>query len=269
MMYHAKEGSIAIGNTEMPYIEFGAGVKPLIILPGLADGLKSVRGQAMALAFLYRQFAKKYKVYFFSRKDDIEEGYSLKDMAVDQKIALEQLGITKCCMMGVSQGGMIAQHFAIDYPDMVEKLILAVSASRVNDTMRRGLNTWMEYAKNNDYASLMIDTLNKSYSPKKSRTYRLLYPLISRVGKPQSFARFLTQADACLKHNTYHELHRIACPTLIVGGDSDQVVGPGASPEMAQIIAGSRLLIYPGLGHAAYEEGKDFNQQVLDFLLNG
>ena len=170
--------------------------------------------------------------------------------------------------MGVSQGGMIAQHFAIDYPAMVEKLVLAVTASRANEILRHAINGWVKYAENNDYKSLMIDTTEKTYSPQKLKTYRLMYPLLCRIGKPKSFDRFLIQADAVLAHDTFNRLENITCPTFIIGGDSDKVVGPNASVEMADKIPNSRLILYKGLGHASYEEGKDFNKQVIDFLLS-
>ena len=49
-------------------------------------------------------------------------------MADDQAAAMQILGIDKASVLGVSQGGMIAQYLAIDHPGMVEKLILAVTA---------------------------------------------------------------------------------------------------------------------------------------------
>ena len=53
-----------------------------------------------------------------------------------------------------------------------------------------------------------------------------------------------------------------------MGGDRDNVVGKRMSIEMDEKIPDNRLIIYKGLGHAAYEEGRDFNQQVKDFLLD-
>ena len=95
-----------------------------------------------------------------------------------------------------------------------------------------------------------------------------MYPLLCRIGKPKSFDRILIQADAVLSHDTFNRLENITCPTFIIGGDSDKVVGPNASVEMADKIPNSRLIHYKGLGHASYEEGKDFNKQVIDFLLS-
>lgn len=268
MFYKAREGKVIVNGTTMNYVEFGHGQKPFIILPGLGDGLKTVRGQAITLALYYRLFAQHFKVYIFSRKNVLEKGYTTKDMSKDLNIALEQLGIKNSYVMGVSQGGMIAQHLAINYPKIVEKLIIGVSTSRENEVIYNTVSRWIELAKSNDYKTLIMDTFKKTYTPKTLKKYRILYPLISRMGKPKDFSRFLIQANACLTHNTYNELYKIKCSTLIIGGDSDKVVGNDASKEMAEKITESRLIIYNGLGHGAYEEAKDFNQQVLDFLLN-
>lgn len=268
MLYKAKERSVNINGTQMSFVEFGYGTRPLILLPGLVDGLRTVKGQAFKLAFFYRMFVKDFRVYVFSRKDVLKKGYTTKDMAADLKTAIDNLGIEKVYMMGVSQGGMVAQHFAIDYPDIVEKLVVAVSTSRANNVVRDMISKCIEGAKSDDYKSLIVHTFENTYSQKKLKTYRLLYPLISRIGKPKDFNRFLIQADACLTHNTYNDLCNIKCPTLIIGGDSDKIVGTEASPEMAGRINNSQLHIYEGLGHATYEEAKDFNRRVIIFFLS-
>ena len=73
-------------------------------------------------------------------------------------------------------------------------------------------------------------------------------------------------ARAILDFDARGELGKIACPTLILGGEEDRIVGAEASRELHGAIAGSELYIYPGLGHAAYEEAKDFNERIYRFL---
>ena len=135
MLLNAKNGVVTIGDTEMDYISFGKGKEVLIILPGLGDGLTTVKGTALPFAMAYREYAANYKVYVFSRKNRLKEGYSTRDMAKDQAEAMEILGISKADIMGVSQGGMIAQYLAIDYPNLVNKLVLAVTLSNQNETV--------------------------------------------------------------------------------------------------------------------------------------
>lgn len=268
MFYGAKEGKVKIGRTDMNYVTFGRGQKAFIIIPGLGDGLKTVKGTKVLLARMYRLFAKEYKVYVFSRKNNIEEGYSTRDMAEDQKIAMENLGIKNAHIMGVSQGGMIAQYLAIDYPEMVDKLVIGVSVSKQNDTIQKVIKNWITLSENNDYRNLIIDTMEKTFTEDKLKKYRKFYPIMMRVGKPKDFKRFVVQANACLNHNAYDELDKIKCATLVIGGDSDKVVGKNASREMAEKIDNSKLILYRDLGHGAYEQAEDFNQQVLKFLIS-
>ena len=56
-------------------------------------------------------------------------------------------------------------------------------------------------------------------------------------------------------------------PYVDSGGAEDQIVGVQASYELKEQIVGSELYLYPGLGHAAYEEANDFNDRVLSLLM--
>ena len=187
-------------------------------------------------------------------------------MAKDYAEAMTALGISKADILGVSQGGMIAQYLAIDHPDFVNKLILAVTSAKPNETIEKVVGAWIKMAMQENYRDLMIDTAEKSYSEGYLKKYRRLYPFLVRMGKPKSFQRFLIQAASCMSHNAYEELNKITCPTLVIGGDCDQIVGTTSASIMADKIVGSDLFIYHGLGHALYEEAKDFNERVLNFL---
>ena len=265
-MLNAKNGTVIIGDTEMNYISFGKGDKTLIILPGLGDGLSTVKGTALPFAIAYRAFAVNYKVYVFSRKNRLSEGYSTRDMAADQAEAMKMLDISQADIMGVSQGGMIAQYLAIDYPKLVNKLVLVVTLSKQNETMQKVISSWIDMAEHGDYKSLIIDTAEKSYSEKYLKTHRFLFPILGKVGKPKDFNRFLIQANSCICHCAYHQLDEIMCPTLILGGDSDKIAESDSYVEMAGRIRNSELYIYKGLGHAVYEEARDFNTRVIHFL---
>ena len=266
MLWNAKNGSVTLGNTEMSYVSFGQGERAFVILPGLSDGLLTVRGKALMLAKPYQAFFDKFTVYMFSRKDQMPEGYTIRDMAEDQAKALETLGILEADVMGVSQGGMIAQYLAIDHPELVRKLVLAVTAPRANDIIKECVTYWIELAHKGDHKALMIDTAEKSYSEAYLKKYRKIYPMIGFIGKPATYDRFFINAQAILGFDASHELDRISCPTLVIGGEEDKTVGSQGSYELHKGIAGSELFMYPGLGHAAYEEAKDFNKKVLDFL---
>ena len=267
MIYNAKNNIIDVDDTTVNYISFGSGEKNLIIIPGLGDGLKTVKGLAIPFSIMYKMFAKDYKVYVFSRKNELEDDYNTIDMANDIKNILDKINIDKASVVGVSQGGMIAQYMAINYPELVEKLVLVVTLSKQNKIVNERVNKWINYAKEGNYKDLFIDTMENSYQEETLNKYRKMYPILTKVGKPKDFNRFLIEAKACLTHNAYRKLSKIKCPTLIIGGKKDKIVGVDASYEMHEKIKKSELYIYDDYGHSVYEEAKDFNKIVYDFLI--
>lgn len=266
MLYGAKEGCVPVGTTDMDYISFGKGHDILVMLPGLGDGFTTIKGMAFTFSILYRTYAQNYKVYVFSRKNQLKDGCSIREMAEDQAEAMIKLGIKKANVLGISQGGMLAQYLTIDYPDLVKKLVLAVTLSKPNENMQEIIRNWITLARQNKYKDILIDTAEKSYSEPYLKKYRFLYPLFGLMGKPKDFHRFLIQAESCLQHNAYAELNKITCPALIIGGGRDKIAGTVSSVEMAEKIKNSQLHIYETLGHGAYEEAKDFNTRVINFL---
>lgn len=266
MLYNAKNGTLKIGGTTMDYIRFGSGERILVMLPGLGDGLRSMKGTALPMAFMYREFAKDFTVYAFSRKNMLPEGYTTRDMARDQAEAMEQLGISKADVFGVSMGGMIAQHLAIDYPEKVHKLILTVTSSRPNPILAESVDEWVSCAKRGDHTALMDSNVRRIYSEDYYRKNKWLVPVMGKLTKPKSYDRFFAQADACLTHDTYGELHQIQATTLVIGGEKDLSLGGDASREIAAAIPDVELRMYDQWGHGLYEEAKDFNEVVLSFL---
>ena len=265
MMFNATNGQINTKVEQTDYISFGKGDKNLIIIPGVGDGLKTVKGMALPFAFLYRELAKDYKVFVFSRPIKLETNATTADMAESLYKAMVALDISNASVVGVSQGGMISQYLALNHPEVVEKLVLVVTLSRPNPTVVTAIDTWTEMAKRGDYKGIMLSTAELSYTPKKVKQSKLTYGFLGTLGKPKSFDRFLIQAKSCTSHDAYDRLSEIKCPTLIIGGTEDKIVTGEASKEIADKIQGSELYMYEGLGHGLYEEAKDFIPRVAEF----
>lgn len=266
MLYHAKNGSLPIDGTTMDYIRFGSGKQTLIMLPGLGDGLRTMKGTALPMALLYRVYAKDYTVYAFSRKTSLPEQYTTRDMARDQRKAMDALGIRRADLFGISMGGMIAQHFAADYPERVNKLILAVTCSRPNPILTESVTEWLEQARQGDHRALMDSNVKRIYTEQYYQRSKWLIPITGKLTKPKSYDRFFVQAQACLNHDAYDRLPFILAPTLVVGGGKDNTLGVEASREIALQIPGAKLRIYPEYGHGVYEEAKTFHTGLLRFL---
>ena len=262
----AQSGVVRLKDDTMHYVRFGHGPRPLIMLPGLGDGLTTVKGTALPMALLYRAYSQSHTVYVFSRRNHLPEGCTTRDMACDLREAMDVLGIVKADLVGVSMGGMIAQHFAAAYPERVLKLVLVVTCAQSNPLLEESVREWMLLAERGDHTAFMDSNIRRMYSDAYYRKNKRLIPIVSRLTKPRSYDRFFIQAQACLTHDASAQLVHIAAPTLVIGGEQDHALGADASREIAAVIPAARLKMYSEWGHGLYEEAQDFNQTVLGFL---
>ena len=266
MGINAKNGCVQIGNTSMYYVSFGTGEKKVVVLPGLSDGLATVKGKAYLIAPPYRKFLKDYAVYMFSRKNDMPIGYTIRQMAEDQVEAMKILGINKASVFGVSQGGMVSQCIAIDHPEVVDKLVLAVTAPYANDVVKGAVESWIEMANKREHKTLMIDTAERTYTKAYIEKNRTMLSLVAKFTRHKSYERFLRNAEAILKFDARDELCKIKAPTLLIAGDEDITVGTDAVNELREGIANSETYIYEGLGHGLFDEAKDFYDRAFEFI---
>ena len=267
MLYNARCSTVRIGTSDMEYIRFGTGKRILVMLPGLGDSLRSLKGTQLPMAMMYRMFAKTFTVYVFSRKNDLSQGYTTRMMARDQAEAMDRLGIEKADVFGVSMGGMVAQYLAIDFPEKVNRLVLAVTSAKPNPILTESIEEWVNLAKAGDHTTFMESNLRRIYSEKYYRSNKWMLPLLGKLTKPKSYERLFVQAEACLGHDTYEELQRIKASAFVIGGENDNTLGGESSREMAAAIPGAELLMYAQWGHGLYEEAKDFCKTVYDFLV--
>ena len=83
--------------------------------------------------------------------------FTVKDFAADIAAAMDALGLSKADVFGVSQGGMIAQYLAINRPDLVHKLVLAVTLSRNNPTVEAVIQNWITWTEQGEMKKLVKD----------------------------------------------------------------------------------------------------------------
>ena len=265
-MSSTKGKTLYFNEKSMDYVTFGKGNQHLVIIPGLGDGLQTVKGMAIPLSITYRILAERYKIYVFSRINELRQGYTTRDMAVDIAEAMEVLNITSAYVMGISQGGMIAQWLVADFPEKVQKLILSVTTAKLSNLGRERISCWLNLSQTGTYKDLMIDIAHHSYTTKSFGKFKYLYRIMGTFGHIKDKQRIDIQAVSCLKHDSLAFLEKISCPTLIVGAEKDNVLGVDGSLGLHQHIKGSQLIILSGCGHALYEQNKDFQKRVLVFL---
>ena len=169
-------GAVFIGGAQMYYVRLGAGPKNAVILPGLSDGLVTVKGKAALLGKPYREFFRDFTVYMFSRKDPLPKEYSIREMAADQAEAMRILCLSGACVLGVSEGGMIVQYLACDYPELVNRLVLAVTAPYANGYVQTFVKKRIEEAKRGDHKAIMTGSAESAEKLQKTlssaRAYR-------------------------------------------------------------------------------------------------
>ena len=88
-MFKMKEFKLELPHTKIDCISFGIGSQPLIMIQGL--NTRGIKGAGASLAWLYRIFAKDYRVYFFDRREEVSDGLTVRDMAEDVAAAMDQL----------------------------------------------------------------------------------------------------------------------------------------------------------------------------------
>ena len=265
MFYNLIESKVNIGETSFDYISFGKGQRSLIIIQGL--NVRDVKGSGASIAVMYKMFAKDYRVYMFDRRPVIDEPITIWDIAEDIYKAMKQLNIEKPNLFGVSQGGMISMAMAISHPESINKMVLGVTASRPNETIKRVVGSWVECARNKDHVTINKETFTLMYTDKYLKKYKAMMPILIKLIKPKDFKRFELLASSILEFDCYEKLNDIKCPVLVLGGALDKVTTGDASREIADKL-GCNVHIYDEYGHAAYEEAKDFNNRVYEFLMD-
>jgi len=265
-MSSTKGKTLYFNDKSMDYVTFGKGKQPLVIIPGLGDGLQTVKGKAQIFSLSYRLLAKRYKIYVFSRINELRQGYTTRDMAADVAEAMETLNLDAAYVMGISQGGMIAQWLAVDFPERVQRLILAVTTAKPSQLARERIEHWQKLSQSGNFKHLMLDIAQHSYTQKSYQKWRLLYNVMGIFGRIKDKQRIDIQSVSCLKHDSLDFLEKINCPTLIIGAEKDDVLGVDGSLGLHQHIKDSQLSILPECGHALYEQNKDFQKRVLVFL---
>jgi len=252
----------------VPYVRFGEGEKNLLVFSGGP-------GNVLPSSFMIRVFghlkhlSKSRVIYAMSRKSGLPEGYTTRDMAEDYAtIIRDEFNGEPQDVMGTSYGGLIAQHLAADHPELVRRLVIAISCYRFSD-------------EGNEADMKSAQLLSEG---KKREALKVLYPILEggRIkkafmkffmgyigplfwGTPENPSDLVVEGKAEMAHNTKNRLAEIKAPTLVIGGDKDYYCPVERLRETAAGISDAKLVLYEGKGHMG-TMGKKFDEDVLAFL---
>ena len=256
-----------LGDIQIDYSEFGSG-DPVLGIMGFSLDKRFWAAQVPAVSPTHRL------ITFSNRGLGRTSGptiATIDEMAHDAVRLLDHLEIDETILFGQSMGGAIAQRVALDHPDRVKALILAVTWARPLEYQRRQHDLSRTILDHNP--DILLDAaLLRMFSP---RFFEAGREAVDRMVaafrtdgdlKPQTIEVFKAQLDAMGKFDVLAELPSIDKPTLVIGGKMDQMVPFIGSEEIAAAIPGAELVALE-TGHGCMiEEMQAFNDAVAGFL---
>jgi pimeloyl-ACP methyl ester carboxylesterase len=257
---------VKIGDINMYYEVHGKG-ETLVLIGG---GGASVEMAAPAQIPVY---SSEYQLVLFDNRgagqsDKPDIPYTTAMMADDLAGLLDVIGIKSAHICGTSMGGMIAQQFALRYPERVKSLILqstycgGPNSILPEETMSISMGPKLAPEK---LARKMIELMiTQEFIKQNPALIRQMLAVMSKNLAPSPGMR--GQGQAVKSHNTYERLPRIKAPTLVIHGDADRALPVTNSRIIASRIPGAELVILKNAGHILIEAGDEPNRIMLDFL---
>ena len=186
-------------------------------------------------------------------------------MAEDTASVFKVIGLNDIYLFGASQGGMMALLIALEHPEMVRKLVLGSTAAAINEQMNKTVSEWIKLAQRGDASELYLAFGEKIYPEEINNASIDLLKTAGKAVTAEDLERFIIMAEAMNDYDIKERLKDIKCPTLILGARDDAVMGFQASEELTAI-PDSRLYMYEGYGHAAFDTAPDYKERMYRFF---
>ena len=258
------EQHIELDDTYMNVIKFGSGKKILTVIAGIS--LCGLEGLGNQIENNFRFLTSDFTVYIFDRKKVLPENYTMTDMAEDIFLCLNQLGIHKTSLYGISQGGMISMLFAIHHPELVEKLVLCSTSAKVENT-NKAFSEWKKASDSENITALNQSFLDYVYSDSYKEAIKEFIPQLLEQGTMEDLKRFLILLKSMENFDITNLLNSIKCPTLVICDMNDKIFNYKCSNEIAEKIGFQlcKTFLYNQYSHAVYDESPDVLKKVAEF----
>ncbi|WP_338439506.1 alpha/beta hydrolase [uncultured Aquabacterium sp.] len=234
--------------------------QPIVLLHGTSASLHTWDGWAEALKGQRRVI--RMDLPGFGLTGPMPDGNYQLTRYVEFVVALlDQLGVKQAVVAGNSFGGNLAWKLAVDHPERVGKLVLVDAAGYPYDPTSVPIGfkvaqiPWLRPVMENVLPRSMIES-----------SVRNVYGDPAKV-KPELIDRYL---ELTLRAGNRHALGErfrqspggqyaaqipsVKQPTLILWGGQDRLIPPDNADHFQRDIAGSRLVVFDGLGHVPHEE---------------
>jgi len=258
-----------------PYVRVGSGDKRLVVIPGFGDsmfgGWYPPTVQPVVGSYFHR-FTDAYTIYLISRPRGLPENYTIDD-ATEQYGQILDFVPTPADILGISMGGFIAQELAARYPELVNRLVVTASGTRVADAGRSTVRRWKAYADDHRWFQIRSELATELYSPRDWRRYTLP-PIIQTAGRlmcprpavPTDVSRSLS---AILRYDGRDTLADIRADTFVIGGSNDPFFPESILQETADGIPAASMVSIPGAKHGVFDERKRLHDRRIAAFLTG
>jgi pimeloyl-ACP methyl ester carboxylesterase len=196
-----------------------------------------------------------------------------EDMADFVARTVDRVGISRAVGVGVSMGGDVALHLALQHPALVEALVLIAPGGLVPVFRNRAVNlaAWLG-AQLPDVLLRPLARLANQYADGAVRAMvkhperlppEVLVEFAREARKPDAWMGYARYNQASLgpwsmRNNLLPQVHRIEVPTLFFHGADDQLVNPVGSIRAAtELMPAARVVLVPDCGHWAQLEARD------------
>jgi 4,5:9,10-diseco-3-hydroxy-5,9,17-trioxoandrosta-1(10),2-diene-4-oate hydrolase len=258
-----KQEEVTIGTIKTTYLLCGTG-EPIIFLHGAGAGAITWYPSIHAISKNFQVIAPDIVGYGESDKPDAP--YNRPYFSKWLKDFLKELKIAKAHIVGLSQGGAIALQFAIDNPEMVDKLVLVDSAglgAKVSFWPLIG-TIWM-----NSFPSSMANRFNSRY---------ILHKPINRDPNHSSYSiavlkykggknAFKQGRGTAVSKISEELLKQIENETLIIWGKDDKLFSVKYGETAAKIIPNAKLHVIQDAGHLPLMDQPEIFNKILDNFL--
>jgi pimeloyl-ACP methyl ester carboxylesterase len=242
---------VAIGVT-LEVIQSGdpAGT-PLVLVHGISDSAKSMQPLMAELPASIRAIALTVRGHGDS--DEPAGPYDTATMARDVAAVMDAVGVRRAALLGHSMGSMIAQRFAVDYPERLTALMLEGAFPGLKGNPAVG-----------EFYAAEIAPLQEPVDPAWVRGFQestlarpvppaFLELVIAEALKLPPFA-WRAILSGQMGEDFDAQLPRIAAPTLLLWGDQDAFCSREDQGRLLRGIRGSRLQVFEGTGHDPHWE---------------
>ena len=198
----------------------------------------------------------------------IKGGY-LEDCADDVSRILDELNIARAHIVGLSKGGLVAQHFALKHTERLRRLVLADTSSGIKrERMRRFIeDVLIKTAERSGMEHVFDLNLLWAYSERYIEENKDKFALDREQFAKTPVEEYVAVLKETIVTDITGQLVKIVAPTLVIWGSEDIEIPRLYSEILAKNIPNSMLVIIEGAGHkSCIDRPEEFNKIVNTFL---